>query len=123
MMRAVSVEPVNATPPTRGSATARRADDRTVARQEMQHVGRHAACKHQPDRLRRNERRLLGRFREHCVAGRQCRRNLAREYRQRKIPRADAREHATTVQAQLVAFARGPGQAHRRAEFLPARAA
>ena len=47
---------------------------------------------------RRGQRRLLGRFGNHGVAGRERGGDLAREDRQREIPRADAREHAAPVQ-------------------------
>ncbi len=53
------------------------------------------------------------------VARRERRRHLAREDREREVPRADAGEHAPPVQRQLVALARRPGQAQRRAEIRP----
>ncbi len=58
-------------------------------------------------------RRLLGRLGQHGVAGRQRGRHLAREDREREVPRADADPGAAPRQAQLVALAGRAGQ-HRR---------
>ena len=99
MSCAVSVEPVNTTPATRGSATAARPDDGAATRQEMQDLAGNARLQQQPHGLRRHERRLLGGLGDHGIAGRECRRDLAREDREREIPRADAGEHAAAVRA------------------------
>ena len=93
-----------------------RADDGAVAGQEMQHLRRNARLQHQADRVRGHQRGLLGRLRQHGIAGGQCRSDLAREDRQREIPRADAGEHAAAVQAELVAFAGRTRQALRTGE-------
>ena len=119
MIRAVSVEPVKATPATRGSATAAAPTTRAVARQEMQHVGRYAGLQQQPHGVGGHQRRLLGRLGQHRIARRERGGDLAGEDREREIPRADAGEHAAAVQAQFVALARRSRQALRARELVP----
>ena len=94
-------------------------DDGAVARQEMQHVGRHARLQQQAHSVRRHQRRLLGRLRQHGIACRQCSGDLSREDREREIPGTDAGEHAASVQAQLVAFAGRSRQTLRACELVP----
>ncbi len=55
--------------------------------------------------LGRDQRRLLGGLRDHCVAGRKRGDHLAGEDREREVPRADAGEHAATAQAQAIRLA------------------
>ena len=78
--------------------------------QQGQRIGRHAGLVQQRNHGLRHRRRLLGRLGGDAVAGHQRGDHLAGEDGQREIPRADADEHATAVQAQLVAFAGGARQ-------------
>ena len=71
----------------------------------MQHVARHARLMQQPHASRGDQRRLLGRFREHRIARGERARDLASENRQRKIPRRDAGKDAAAMQRQLVFLA------------------
>ena len=114
---ATSVDPVNTTPATRGSATARPPMSEPIAGQEMQHIGRHAGLEHELHRTVGNQRRLRRRLRQHGVTGRKRRRDLARKYRERKIPRADADEHAATAQTVGVALTRRSGHDQRLAKM------
>ncbi len=116
--RAVSVEPVNATPADARIRHRAAADRGAVARQEMQHVRRHTRFEHELDRAKRDQRRLFRRLGEHGIAGRECRGDLAGEDRQREIPRTDADEHAAAAQTEGVALARGSRQHARLAEVL-----
>ena len=68
----------------------------------------------QRDRERGNERRLLGRLGDDRIAGDERGADLAEKDRQRKIPRADADEHAAPAIAQFVALAGRAGQRLRR---------
>ena len=104
MARPTSVEPVKATPATRGSAT-KLCADRAVAGNEMQRARRHAGFVQQRDRKRSDQRRLLGRLGDDGIAGDQRGGHLAEENRERKIPRADADEDAAAAIAQFVALA------------------
>ena len=88
----------------------RGADGFTRAVQQRQRIVRHAGFVQQRDKTLRDRRRLFGRFGGHAVAGDERRGNLAREDREREIPRADADEHTAAVQVQLVAFAGRAGQ-------------
>ena len=72
----------------------RRADRRAVARQQLQHVVRHAGLVQQRDGAGGDQRRLLGRLGEHGVAGDERGGDLAGEDRQREIPRRDAGDDA-----------------------------
>ena len=102
--RPTSVEPVKATPAMRGSATSA-APTLPSPVHEMQRARRHAGLMQQPHGLGRDQRRLLGGLGDHRVAGGERRRDLAEENRERKIPRADADEHAAPAIAQFVALA------------------
>ena len=62
--RAVSTEPVNATPATRAIAEQRLAERAAVAGQELQRLGRNAGLLEQRDGARRDERALLGGLRD-----------------------------------------------------------
>ncbi len=64
------------------------------------------------------ERSLLRRLRHHRVAGDQRSRDLSRENRDRKVPGADAGEHAAAVQRQQVALADRARQRRRAGEPL-----
>src|SRR5262245_63684875 len=55
-----------------------------------------------------DERRLLGGFRDHGVAGDKRGAHLTEEDRERKIPRADAHKDATPAIAERVALAGRP---------------
>ena len=96
---ATSVEPVKQTPAMRGSAVSGAPTDGAVARQQLQHVCRHAGLVQQRHRSRGDQRRLLGRLGEHRVAGDQRGRDLAGEDRQRKIPGRDAGDGAARLGA------------------------
>ena len=88
--------------------------DRAVAGNEMQRGRRHAGVVQQPDRERGDQRRLLGRLRDHGIAGGERGDHLAEEDRERKIPRADADEDAAAAIAQFVALAGRAGHRLRR---------
>ncbi len=120
MARAVSVEPVKATPAMRESATSAAP---TVAgpRQEMQHVAGDPGLVQQPHRGGGDQRRLLGGLGDDGVAGGERRGDLAGEDRQREIPRRDAGEDAAPVQRELVALA-GRARAARSGAAKSARA-
>ena len=81
-----------------------RAADGSVARQQVERIGRHSGFEQPFGNAMRHQRRLLGRLRHHGVAGDQRGRHLPGEYRHWKIPRTDAREHAAPVQRQAIAF-------------------
>ena len=74
------------------------ADARTVTGEQVQKPRRHAGFVEQAHRFGGDQRRLLGGFGRDPVAGGQCRADLARENGQRKVPRADAGEHAAALQ-------------------------
>ena len=83
-----------------------RCADGSVAGQQLQRAGRHAAVVQQRDGRRGDERRFLGRFGDDDVAGCERRCHLAGEDRQRKVPRADAgnrAERAVAVGRQVLA--------------------
>ena len=92
--------------------------DPAVAGQKMKGAGRDPRLQNQLGDAVCGERSLLRRLRNHRVAGDQRGRDLSRENRDRKVPGADAREHAAAVQRQHVALADRPGQRHRAAEPL-----
>ncbi len=105
--RPTSVEPVKTTPAIRGSAT-RLAPTAPSPGTKMQRPRRHAGLVQERDRKRGDERRLLGRLGDDRIAGDERGADLAEENRERKIPRADADEHAAAAIAQLIAFAGRP---------------
>ena len=117
MIRAVSVEPVNATPAMRGSATAAAPTTAPSPGRKCSTPAGTPACSSRRTACAATSGVCSAGFAMHRVAGRQRGSHLPREDREREIPRADAREHAAAVQAQLVALARGPGQAQRAAEL------
>ena len=97
MSCATSVEPVNATPATRGSASsARPSVAPSPGSSDSTSRGTPASCS-SCHRARGDQRRLLGGLGEHGVARGQRRGHLAGEDGQRKIPRADAHEHTAAV--------------------------
>ncbi len=57
-------------------------------------------------------------FANDSVARRECGGDLAEEYRERKVPRTDAGEHAAAVQTQFVRLTRRTRQPQRFAELL-----
>jgi hypothetical protein len=79
--------------------------DGAVAGDQMQRGSRDARFVQQTNRFRRNQRRLLGRFCHHGIAGHQRRRHLAGKDRQRKIPRRDCDEYAAAAQLEFIALA------------------
>ena len=79
---------------------------RAVARQELQHVFRHAGFVQQLHRGVADQDGLIGRLGDDGVAGGERGGDLADEDREREIPRADADEHAAAVQRKLVAIRR-----------------
>ena len=85
-----------------------RGADLAVARHEMQRLDRHAGGVQDAHGLRRDQRRLLGRLGDHGIAGGERGAHLAEEDRERKIPRADADEHAAAAIAKLVDLAGRP---------------
>src|SRR5438094_41913 len=64
----------------------------------------------EPHGLGGDERRLLGGLRDHRVAGKERRADLAEKDRERKVPRTDADENAAAAVAQRIAFTRGTRQ-------------
>jgi hypothetical protein len=103
--RAVSVEPVKATPATRGSLVSAAPTVAPVARQELHDRFGHAGFMQQLHRVVADEVGLLGGLGDHAVAGGERRGDLAEEDREREIPRRDAHEHTAALQAQFVRFA------------------
>jgi hypothetical protein len=81
------------TPATPGSAD-EGCPDLAGSRHELKDIGRDARLVQEPHSLGRNQRRLLGRLRQDGVAGRERRRNLAREDREREVPRGRCRARA-----------------------------
>ena len=63
----------------------------------------------QRDGLGGDQRRLLGGFRDHRVAGGERGGDLAKEDGERKIPRADADENAAAASASMLPSPVGPG--------------
>ena len=120
--RAVSVEPVKATPAMRGSRDERRADARrSPGRRCSTSRGTPASCS---SRMASgsDERRLLGRLGDHGIAGGKRGGDLAGENREREIPRRDAGERPAPVQRQRVALAGRPRHlAARRIRRAPRR--
>ena len=116
--QAVSFEPGE-----RDAADARVLDERfaqpTAARQQVQHVGRHARLVQQLGGEEGGDRRLLGRLGDHRVAGGERGGDLPGEYGEREIPWRDAGEHAAAVERQRVALAGRPGQRHGAGEQAP----
>ena len=105
IVHATSVEPVNATPAMRGSPYQCCADGVARARQERECGGWHAGAQQELHGARGDERRLLRGFGDDCIARGKRGSNLTDENRQRKIPRADAGEYATSVQGHHVRLA------------------
>ena len=111
--RALAVEPVKATPATRGSAT-RAAPTFGPPGSKVQHVGRRPGLQRQTNGCGGDQRRLRRRLGDDRVAGRQRRGDLAEEDGQRKVPRADAGEDAAAAQGQLVELSGRPWQPFRQ---------
>jgi hypothetical protein len=82
--------------------------DRTfgIRRQHAEHARRHAGALRQLGQRERRQRRLLGRLDDHRAAGGQRRRDLARDHRDRKVPRRDRRAHADRLADDERALAR-----------------
>ena len=112
--RAVSTEPVNATPATRASPSSASPSARPSPGRNCSARRRNAGLLEQRDGARGDQRALLGRLRDHGVAGRKRRSDLAREDREREIPRAHTEEHAAPDELELVALAGRSRQCHRR---------
>ncbi len=110
MSCATSVEPVKATPATRGSRTSAPPISAPGAGHEVQHLARDAGFVQQAHGRERDERRLFRGLRDDGIAGGERAGDLAGEDRHRKVPRADAGEDAAAVQRDLVALAGRPGQ-------------
>ena len=116
MSRAVSIEPVNATPASRASgSTAPAIVGPSPGRNCSARCGRPASNSSATTRAA-DERRLLGRLGKDRVAGRERRGDLPRKNRDREIPRTDADEYAAALEPQCIALARRAGQQHRRRE-------
>ena len=92
----------------------RRAHRVARAMQQLQNIRRHTGRVQQFDGLQRHRRGLLGRLGQHAVAGRQRRRDLADEDRQRKVPRADTHPRTARGQAQFVRLTSRPRHDQRR---------
>src|SRR6516164_4103038 len=80
----------------------------------MQRPRRHARTVEKFDHFKGDERRLLGRFCDNAVSGRNRSSDLSDEYCQRKIPGTYANEYASAARAQFVAFACRSRQQPRR---------
>ena len=91
--------------------------DFAIAGHEMQRRSGHANAMQEADRFGGNQRRLLGRFGDGGISRREGRGDLAGEDRQRKIPRADADEHAAPAIGEIVGLAGRPRHTlrHKRA--------
>ena len=86
-----------------------RGADLAVADHELQRLGGNAGLVQDTHRGGGDAWRLLGGLGGDRIAGGERGRDLADENRQRKIPRADADEHATTTISELVRLSRsGP---------------
>ena len=99
MSRAVSVEPVKATPAMRGSPVSVGPIFEPRPGTKCSTSPGNAACVQQAHHLGGDERRLLRRLRDHGIAGGERGRHLAGEDREREIPGADAGEDAAAAQA------------------------
>jgi hypothetical protein len=117
MARAVSVEPVKATPAISGCAVSAAPTCRRRARAGRR--PRNARLVHQLDRERADQRRLLGRLGDRGIARGERGGDRADEDREREIPRADAGEHAAAVEAELVLLAGRSRERHRGGELAP----
>jgi ParB family chromosome partitioning protein len=109
----VRVEPVKATLSTPGWLIAGLAAE---ARHDVDHARREAGLVEQVAQVQRRQRRLLGRFQDHRVAGGQCRRQLHHRHEQREVPRHDLADDADRL-AQRVGQER-PAHRHRLAAQL-----
>ena len=97
-----------------------RADSLAAPGQKMQHVGRNACLMYEPHSARGDERRLLGGLSHHRVSRCQSARDLPGEDGEREVPGRDRREHAASVQRQLVQLS-GRTLQHARSGKLAAR--
>ena len=95
-----------------------RPEGRPVGGGELQHRGRHAGLVQQPGHRVRHQGCCGGRLCHHAVAGCQGCGDLAGEYRQREVPRADAHERTPAVQRERVALTRRATQFLRGTEQL-----
>ena len=93
--------------------------DRPVTRHKLQHLAGDARRVHQLDGKEGRDRRLLGGFGDHGVAGRERGGDLPDEDREREIPRRDAAEHAAPAQGQRIALAGRAGQRDGPRELAP----
>ncbi len=82
----------------------------SVSRHQHKRFSRNTRAVEQFDNARSQQRRLLGRFGDRCVARNQSGSHLAGEDCHRKVPRTDTHEHALAVQRDLVVLTGGPGQ-------------
>ena len=117
MASAVSNDPVKATPATRGWRTSAAPTVSPVPATTRSASSRHARFVQERRGARGHEGCLFRRFCHHRVSRRERRAHLAREDRERKVPRADAREHAAAGQLEPVRFARRSGQLQRSGEI------
>ena len=118
MSRAVSVEPVKATPAMRGSPVSVGPifEPRPGTRCSTS-PGMPLACSRRTI-CGGDERRLLRGLRDHGIAGGERRRHLAGEDREREIPGADAGEDPAAAQREAIRFAGRARQQFRLAEVL-----
>ena len=100
-----------------GIAHERGADGVSGSGDDAQHVVRHARFVEERRGARRHEGCLFRRFCHHRVSRGERRAHLAREDRERKVPRADTREDAAAGQLEPVRFARRSGQLQRSGEI------
>ena len=112
--RAVSTEPVNATPATRGSFSSASPSVRPSPGRNCSAPGGIPACSSSATARAATSVPCSAGFAMHRVAGRERRSDLTREDREREIPRADAEEHAAPDELELVALAGRSRQRHRR---------
>ncbi|MDW8467641.1 MAG: hypothetical protein RML56_00205 [Burkholderiales bacterium] len=97
----------------------RAAHRRPVTGQELKHGFRYAGLVQKAHCAVGDERRLLGGFGDHRVAGHEGGAHLSGEDRERKIPRTDRGEHAAAAKIQFVRFAGRAGKRLRGAEEPP----
>ena len=113
MARPTSVEPVKATPATLALATSNSPTAPSPGTRCSALAG-YAGLVHDLYRKRSDQRRLFGRLGDDGIAGHERGAHLAEKDSERKIPWANADEHAAAAIAQLVALAGRPGHRLRR---------
>src|SRR5262249_25407190 len=85
-------------------------DNASLSWKELENLRRHTRTMKELNGQTGRQWRLLGRLRNHRIAGRQRGGNLARENGERKGPGADAREYSPAARAKGLALPGGPAQ-------------